>query len=165
MTREETASIIAVLCAAFPQVPVSRETIEVYHTVIGDLDFDRVSAAVRGLLATQDRFPPPAMIRREVASASGLLAPAPAQAWGEVTAEISRCGSRATPTFSHPAISATVSQIGWWDICMSTSIDTVRAHFLRAYDIERSRLDTELLQSEMTAIGPCEVRRAILPSL
>lgn len=162
MNREQTASSIAVLCAAFPHIPVTRETVEVYHSILSDLDFDDVTTAIRSILTVSERFPAPAAIRREVASLSGMLAPAPAQAWQEVTGEITRTGSRSRPTFSHPAIEATVSQIGWWDICMSTSIDTVRAHFLRAYEIERTAADSRTLRSEMTAIGSAQVRCAIV---
>lgn len=160
MNREQTASIVAVLCAAFPQVPVTRETIEVYHSVLGDLDGDATQAAVRELLLTVERFPPPATIRRKVAERAGVLAPAASEAWGEVLAQARERGARQRPTFSHPAIEKVAHDIGWWEICMSTSPDTVRAHFLRAYEVERTNADTRTITD--TLCGLPEASRPVL---
>lgn len=164
MTREETASIIAVLCAAFPQVPVTRETIEVYHGVISDLDLASVRRAVESILVTSDRFPPPAQIRRRVADHRGLLAPSAATAWSEVTSRISDHGVRQYPTFSSPAIQSAVDKIGWREICMSTSVDVIYSHFRRAYEQEQARHDEDVVAigtlSELCSATPIALPRS-----
>ena len=152
MNREQTASLIAVLCAAFPHVPVTRETVEVYHAALTDLNYDACNAAIREMLLTVERFPPPATIRRKVAERAGVLAPAPGEAWGEVLTQARVVGARNRPVFTHPAITRVTDQIGWGDICMSTSPDTVRAHFLRAYEVERTASDTRTLTEALVGL-------------
>lgn len=152
MNREQTAQIIAVLCAAFPQVPVSRETVEVYHDSLQDLDPQAARSAVREILLTAERFPPPAQIRRRVAERAGLLAPAPMDAWGEVMRAVTLYGVREKPTFTHPAITQVVDSLSWWNICMSENTDTVRAHFLKAYEIERTRCDTRTIADALQGL-------------
>lgn len=152
MNRQETAGLIAVLCAAFPQVTVSRETMRVYHEVLHDLDHEQTKQAVREILLTAEWFPPPAVIRRKVAERAGLLAPSPSDAWAEVMAQVRLHGTRGNPVFSHPAIDTTVKALGWWNICMSEMPDTIRAHFLKGYEAHRQAMDTRVITDCLTGI-------------
>lgn len=145
MTRQETAQIMAVLGAAFPHVSMSRETIEVYHDALEDVDFAAARRAVRELLRVVDRWPSPAQIRRAAANLLGILAPDSGEAWADVLAEARRIGLYGEPAFRHEAIRATVSAIGWRNICTSEMPDTLRAHFLRLYDEHRKRQDHQTL--------------------
>lgn len=161
MTRTDTAQILAVLSAAFPHITVTRETAEVYHDVLSDVDADACRKAVRALLMTAERWPAPATIRRKVAEQTGVLAPDPGSAWGEVMRQARAVGNYGDPVFSHPAITATVRAIGWTAICRSENQDTIRAHFLRGYEPERAQADTQTITSPLgtvTASPGCLVR-------
>lgn len=161
MNRTDTAQILAVLSAAFPHVGVSRETAEVYHDVLGDLDADACRAAVRELLMTAERWPAPATIRRRVAEHAGVLAPEPGAAWGEVTRQAAAVGLYGDPVFSHPAVQAAVRAIGWRQLCLSENQDTLRAHFFRAYEPERVQADTRTITDSLVGVTPGPSPRAL----
>lgn len=153
MKREETAQLISVLCAAFPNTNVPRETVEVYHEALKDLEVQATREAVRELLLTADWFPPAAAIRRRVAQKARILAPEAGEAWGEVCGAVRASGRDKRPTLSHPALDRAVGALGWRAICMSENTDTIRAHFLKTYEVERLRADNEMLSSPMLGQG------------
>lgn len=161
MTPTDTARLLAVLSAAFPHVAVTRETAEVYHETLGDLDADAARAAVRELLLVSDRWPAPATIRRRVAERAGLLAPPPGAAWGEVLAAARTIGWVSRPAFSHPAIERTVDALGWRNICLSEMPDTIRAHFLRAYEPEARAADDRTVSDALAGLPSAVTRAAI----
>lgn len=146
MDKREAASIVAIIAAAYPQWPASRETVAVYAETLADLDHRDVSEAVREIILTDDRWPTVATIRRRTAARAGILSPSPSEAWAEVRT-LTAAGHRGTlvDLFSHPAIAETVSTIGWWDLCHSTNPETIRAQFLRLYTEARDRHDTDLV--------------------
>lgn len=145
MNEREAASIVAVIAAAYPQWPASKETVAVYADALGDVNQREALAAVREIILTDDRWPTVATIRRRVATRSGSLAPSPAQAWGEVTRQADEVGRSGRPEWSHPAIAETVRAIGWYDLCMSTNGETIRAQFQRMYADAQERHDTATL--------------------
>ena len=147
MNPREAASLVAIISAAYPQWPASRETVAVYADALADLDYDDVLDAVREIVLTEDRWPTVATIRRRTASRAGLLAPDPSEAWAEIRRLTSAGISTTVDAFSHPAISETVSSIGWWDLSHSTNPETIRAQFLRLYADVRTRLDVEVLST------------------
>jgi hypothetical protein len=157
MERLETAQVLAVLSAAFPYVPVTRETAEVYHDLLADIDYGICKAAVRDLLMTAERWPAPAEIRRAIAGYLNVLAPNPMDAWGEIIKAASTQGRIGTPQFSHQAVTNAVHAFGWRTICMSENHDTLRAHFLRAYELERVKSDKDTIRGlagHISAIEP-----------
>jgi hypothetical protein len=145
MNPREAASLVAIISAAYPQWPASRETVAVYADALGDLDYDDALAAVRDLVLTEDRWPTVATIRRRTAQRAGLLSPSPADAWAEIRRLTSTGLTSTTGAFSHPAIAETVASIGWWDLCHSTNPETIRAQFLRLYADAQRHNDTEIL--------------------
>ena len=145
MNPREAASLVAVISAAYPQWPASRETVAVYAEALGDLDYDDALAAVRDLVLTEDRWPTVATIRRRTAQRAGLLSPSPADAWAEIRRLTSTGLSSTAGAFSHPAVAETVASIGWWDLCHSTNPETIRAQFLRLYSDAQKHNDTEIL--------------------
>lgn len=162
MERSDTAQVLAVLSAAFPHVLVSRETAEVYHEALHDLDAEAARAAVRELLLTADRWPAPATIRRKIAERAGVLAPTAGVAWGEVMGEARTVGLHGSPVWSHPAVAAAVASIGWRSICLSENPDTLRAHFLKGYEAERERCDTRTLVDSLHGLDAGMVRPAAI---
>lgn len=152
MNRTDTAQILAVLSAAFPHISVTRETAEVYHEALADLDPVDCRDAVREILLTVERWPAPATIRRRVAERAGILAPLPLDAWGQVISAAGSIGVYGDPQFTHSAIDRCVRSIGWRNVCLSENPDALRAQFLRAYDSERLRADTEALTGQIAAL-------------
>jgi len=154
MNKQHTAQVLAYLSAAFPHVNLSRETAVVYHDLLNDLEFDPLMACVRELLATAEFFPSPAVLRKKYAQDSGLLAPSSSDAWGEVMQKARDEGRIVKSlTFSHPAVTAVVQSLGWYDICMSTNQDTLRAHFLRLYESKRSELDATIVSEGIRSLS------------
>ena len=155
MEQREAASVVAVIAAAYPQWPASKETVAVYADALADLDHAGVVAAVRDIILTDDRWPTIATIRRRVGARLGTLAPTPAQAWGEITRQADEVGRTGIPVWSHPAVAETVRAIGWYDICMSSNPETLRAQFQRMYADAQQRHDhSTLVEPGALSIGP-----------
>ena len=133
MNAREAAHVVAVIAAAYPQWPASVETVAVYADSLADLNAKLTLDTVKALILVEDRWPTVATIRRSYASRLGVLAPSPSEAWGEIVEQSNIAGRNAPPTFSHPAITETVRIFGWWNLCNSTNMDTLRAQFNRMY--------------------------------
>lgn len=153
MNKQETAQVLAYLSAAFPHIRLTKETAIVYHDVLADLDFNAAMSAARELLKTEEFFPSASAIRRRVAQNAGVLAPSAQDAWAEVIGKARHEGRFATLQWTHPAIDAVVDSLGWYDICMSTNIDTVRAHFLRLYEDQRGSHDRTMLAEALPSLA------------
>jgi len=136
MTPADASKLVAVLVAAFPNARVTSGTSAVYERFLADLDYRDVDEAVAVLVATCKFLPTVAEIRDAVAkSRSGALtAPSAEEAWGMVLREVGRRGRYRLPEFTHPAIEAAVSAMGWVNICDSENQVADRAHFFRTYD-------------------------------
>lgn len=147
MNPTETAKVLALCSVAYPQYPVTKETVQVYHELLADLEMVQVEKAVRDLLMTSDRWLSVAAIRKRVAENHKALAPSKATAWMEVREQASLEGRSGRPKFSHPAIEKAVRTIGWYDICMSTNQETMRSQFWKCYDDIVKEHDTEALTS------------------
>jgi hypothetical protein len=141
MNSVEAAKILALCAVAYPQYPLTKETVSVYAELLSDLSVEQVEKAVKELLMTSDRWLSIASIRRKVAEQSGSLAPSKAEAWGEVQVQMRVSGTYGHPTFSHNAIAETVQHLGWRSLCMSENIETSRSQFWRAYEELVSRYD------------------------
>ena len=57
MNVQETAAVVAYLSAAWPAIPVAKETVQVWHEQMRHVDPDAGLAAARRIVATEDRFP------------------------------------------------------------------------------------------------------------
>ena len=145
MNPTETAKILAVCSVAFPQYPVTKESVAIYQDLLGDLEYVQVEKAVRDLLKTTDKWLSVAAIRRKVAENGKQLAPSKATAWAEVREAAATIGRSGRPEWSHPSIAEAVRTIGWYDICMSTNQETTRAQFWRCYEEIVKEHDTYVL--------------------
>ena len=149
MNATETARLLAICAATFPQYPITKETVSVYAEMLADVPYDHAERGLRDLLMTTDRWPSIAAIRRKVAERMGTLAPEKALAWAEVRAQITAVGRQGSPNFSHPVIREAVRTFGWWELCMSENLETTRAQFWRVYD----ELQTNHDRQAITGIG------------
>lgn len=147
MTPHEAAALVALISAAYPQWPASRDTVAVYADALADLDYEQTLGAVRDVILTDDRWPTVATIRRRTADRAGILSPDQTEAWAEIRRLTSTGISTTVDAFSHPAIAETVAAVGWWDLCHSTSPETIRAQFLRLYADARIRHDAEIVST------------------
>ena len=161
MLKHEAARVVALIAAAYPQWPASRETVSVYVDAIIDLDHEATLAAVRNLIYTEERWPAISTIRRAVAGDAGMLAPLPGEAWAEVARAVTGGTAGGRTGWSHHAVATAVSTIGWWNLRSSTNLETTRSQFMRVYEEQRTRADRNLLISPgMVAIdaGPTDQR-------
>jgi len=149
MNNVETAKVLTLCSVAFPQYPLSKETVSVYAELLADLPLDKVQTAVKELLMTTDRWLSVASIRRKVAEQSGSLAPSKVEAWGEVMSQMTKHGTYGHPEFSHDAISVTVQNLGWRSLCLSENIETSRSQFWRAYEELVTRFDRIVLVGDL----------------
>ena len=132
MTKEETAQILAVLASAFPTVTISKETAQIYHIGLQDVQFSDCWNAVGVLIKTHKWFPPVALIREKIDDQAGLIGPSLVEAWYEVISLVKSGGRSADLVFSHESINVAVQKIGWWNICMG-STESMRIQFSQAY--------------------------------
>lgn len=145
MNEREVASIVAVIAAAFPQWPATKETVAIYADALSDVDYNEARKAIREIILTEDRWPTVARIRRQVAHRLGLLAPSSAEAWSEVNSACATSGANVRQTWSHPVLAETVNALGWYNICASTNRETLRAQFTRSYEDSQKRHDVDVL--------------------
>lgn len=154
MNNVEAAKILALCAVAYPQYPLTKETVSVYAELLSDLSVEQVEKAVKEMLMTSDRWLSIASIRRKVAEQSGSLAPTKIEAWGEVTVQMRVIGTYGHPVFTHDAISQTVQHLGWRSLCLSDNVETSRSQFWRAYEELVTRFDRVALvgnQLEMSS--------------
>lgn len=165
MTPVQVSEILAYASAAHPYVTLSKETVAVYVDQLSDLDHDAATRAVRRLVATQDRFPSPAGIRREVARLNSALAPTALDALAEVMEQVQRSSrGLGLEPWSHPLIATTVEAVGGvWRFRMTEQFDTLRAHFLRTYDkgAEQHDRNAVLSRGARAIESGREARRAV----
>lgn len=139
MKKAQALSCIAILAASYPRQELNPDTLNAYATMLQDLEFEAVDAAVKRIICSSKWFPTIAEIRAEVAEGEcGDLAPAEL-AWGEVQRAIGRWGMYNTPQWSTPELAAAVDAIGWRTICTDTNVVSTRARFIDAYRVTRER--------------------------
>lgn len=154
MKRTETATVCAMLKAAFPAWRTEPETIEMWHAMLSDLDGEIVIRAAQDFILTSESFPTIAGIRKKTAEVAGVLPISPSEAWAEVNSIANDYGIYSLlPGWSNDAITKTVKAIGYRHICMTDNIATVRAQFIKMYD-EFSKMDSsEIIKSVGFALG------------
>jgi len=155
MNKRETAEVCGYVGAAYPNWQAKKETMQLWHEFLGDLKHDDVLTAVKSWILNEDYAPTIAGIRRLCAEQSGALPISASEAWGELTSVIREYGLYGEkPSWSNEQLAETVKAIGYWNLCSSTNLDTIRAQFTKAYNeraevarkeiINRRNFDLEL---------------------
>jgi len=168
VTPREVRNLIAAVVHAWPTVPYRNDEpgplIVTWHAILADVEYAEAEAVVIAHARQGEPFPPaPGVIARAVLDArdrqAGVDAPDVDAAWREVQDGVRSRGLAAgPPDWSHPAVAAAVSSLGWRDLCLSTNPDVTRAHFLRLYEsavrrtVDRARFDSVI------GIGPAATR-------
>lgn len=152
MRLQDTARLMAMLAAAHPNHPVSAETVQTYHAIIGHLTPEQATAAVHRSLSEHEFFPVPAVLLKFARSADPNEL-TPQQAWLEVMDRVEHWGQKpagwqgtfragigfvdAEPKpFSNESVERAMNVIGYQALCEMTEEDkpTIRAQLLKAYD-------------------------------
>lgn len=144
MNKQDILKAVAPLQLAY-NASLDDNRLRLYVEMLSDIPPSILEAAVKKLIMTNKFLPSIAEIR-EVAYGikgiiSGTAAPDESEAWGEVIKAIRSVGYYGKPKFSHEAIAAAVSNIGWQDICTTPSngTNTLRSQFRRAYQLAAER--------------------------
>jgi len=133
------ARMMAVLAAAYPNMTIRRETIEVYVADLSDLPDDVLDAACSYCRANLKFFPTIAELREAAArlqSGAASLPPA-GEAWGEFI-RLGQCFSGDDPCpyaeMTSDIMRKTIRAMGWRYLCSSTNGMADRARFIELYD-------------------------------
>lgn len=147
-SKTDIAKVVAMIAASYSTWQATKERTTVFYEMLRDLDPNHLHAAAAAWVMTEKWPPTIADLRNACCEMSGQLAPTPDQAWAEILAAVRDYGYRRRPEWSHPAIEAAVAGVGWSEICLTTNIETTRAHFLRGYEHSRTR------ENRQAAISP-----------
>ena len=153
MTKGEVAKLLAVLAAAFPRFEVDDLKVQVWHEMLGDLDYDVANIAIKKIIIL-NTFPPAiAEVRKTAIEISNSINITAAEAWGEVIRAVKKYGHyRAKEAIASmsPATAQVVRCIGWSEICLTEEPGVIRAHFLKMYDqIAAREQEKQLLSPTM----------------
>ncbi len=135
MTHAESAKLVALMVAAWPDSRWTKETCGVYELALLDLDSALATAALRRLMATT-KFRPAIseVIAAALTEAAGAVRSG-ADAWGDVVFAVRYVGSYRQPAFRDPVVARVVEQLGWLNLCLEGDIDApIRAQFCKAYE-------------------------------
>jgi hypothetical protein len=127
------------LVAAYPAAQVSEQTVEVYVTMLHDLDRSPVEQAIVRLIATSKFLPTVAEIRAMAVSVERGAERRGVEAWGDVLSEIRRVGVYGKPRFGDPLTAECVRMLGWRTLCESSHDFADRARFAELYDERQNR--------------------------
>lgn len=148
MTKIETAKLLAVLAAAFPRFEVDDLKVQVWHEMLGDLDYSLASLAIKKLILESTFAPAIAEVRKAVAEVLNPDGMTAAEGWGEVERAIRLYGycreTEALESMS-PRVAKVVKYIGWQNICLNEEPGVVRGQFLKMYAQVAEREQKELL--------------------
>lgn len=169
MTKIETAKLLAVLAAAFPRFEVDDLKVQVWHEMLGDLDYSLASLAIKKLIL-ESTFPPSiAEVRNAAVEIQTPEQTTGAQAWGEVIKAIRIYGhyreEEALASMS-PVTAQVVRCMGWRDICLNSEPGVVRGQFLKMYQQiaareKENKLLPDDLKLEMLRISDSTERKTI----
>ena len=147
MTHEIFLKGLALIVSTF-RVNPEKETIKVWEMLIEDLNDEEFMAAVLRICRNVVKFPGDnlaALTRQESERQRGMVAE---EAWGKVLNEIARTGRYGIPHFADETITRAVMSLGWINICdtENKNMNTLRAHFYRAYEANLTRIQTNQVQ-------------------
>ena len=154
-TPKETAEVMAIIAGAYPSWSAPKETVLVFHRALQDIPATVIHKAATQWILTEERPPSVAALRKKSAELQGFLAPSPAEAWVEVQDVAERYGVyqfEARPPWSHDLIRQTVKALGYYHICQTDNITTVRAQFNKMYEQLKDKSDQQIIASKGFAL-------------
>ncbi|HHY95889.1 MAG TPA: hypothetical protein GX513_12915 [Firmicutes bacterium] len=165
MKRAETVQLLAFITAFYPDWKLTEATIEAWHEMLHDLEFDVVKTAIKRVISRKRFLPTVAEIREETAN---LLQPeimSGEEAWAIVANAVREYGyyREMDAREQMPAlVEKAVKAIGWDEICLSEEPGVVRAHFMRLYEAMARREREEItLPADTKALPGVREPRAL----
>jgi len=152
-TEEQTAVLVAMIGAAYPNFKATEMTFDVYYQTLKDLDYDLLEAATLHAIAQPGRAFAPSVgeIRGAVSDIMQHSSHMPSsfEAWNEFLQQARAVGHMGKPQFSHPLVAKTVQVMGWKELCLSENQVADRARFVQAYEqlADRASRDMVMLPS------------------
>lgn len=151
MTKKEMIIILATLKEAYKDFQVTENKVNLWHELLGDLDFQATKAAVMKLILT-NTFPPAiSEIRKAVVEVTQPKVLNSMEALEEVTNAIKEYGSYDVESAFNSMNSLTkrtVKAMGWNNICSSESPEVWRGEFLKIYSQLQKRAEEDNLLPE-----------------
>lgn len=153
MSRDELRQCFAMIVAAWPHFKPLPETFKLGERLLAPMDARAVAAAIEQFSLEGREFAPPlGLVARRAhelcSEVNGTKVPDAHHAMTEVYDRISRVGIYGTPTWSHPAIGATIEALGGWEAaCLDDNPEAFRAHFIRLYETMKGRVEREALEA------------------
>ena len=150
-SKKDTAEVVAVISAAYPNFNATEYTVEIYYQTLKDLSAELLKAATLQAVSEPGRKFAPSVgeIRGTILEIRKMQAGVPSsfQAWGEVRQAMIDVGSYNKPEFSSGFITEAVKIMGWRNLCLSENDVADRAHFSKIYDqlLERAEANESLL--------------------
>lgn len=143
MNDVECRQVLTVLTAAYPKADMPAQTAALYRRCLKDLPVEIGRTAVLQAVTTL-KFLPTIAELREVAAGLYQVAdgrPSVEEAWREFHRAVSRYGYAGIPEWSHPAVAAAATIIGYRDYCLSDIDDVAiwRAQFRKVYESQTTR--------------------------
>lgn len=155
MTRKTWLRCVALLAAAFPREPMTREQIGLYEMVLAEYPDESVTQAVLHHIALSRFFPRVAEIREQLAT--DAHADSVDEAWGQVMREIRRVGWMGPAVWDDERTAQTVANLGWtgagWrDLCATEidQLDVKRAQFRQFYGAAHKRRQQESAERDIS---------------
>lgn len=143
--EQKIVEVLGILGAAYPGFELTEFTVHIYVKALSDIPPEELTQAAYYHIMNSKFFPTISELRQamiEIRKISGGL-PAAIEAWGMVLEEIPRVHSYGTPDLPELTMRV-VKGLGWKEICNTTDLDLMRAHFLKHYD--------QLLEREVAKI-------------
>lgn len=137
--------MMTAISKTYPTAKIDEGNIKAYYAFLNDIPDIQMVAGFKYAIAQSPTFFPTAPQIRDACftiqfGAMGL--PTEFEAWDEVVQQISKSGYYKEPEFSTPLISRAVDGIGGWkNLCMSENLEYDRAHFIKAYQSTRNRIE------------------------
>jgi hypothetical protein len=147
MNPTDTVNLLRLVGEIWPSMRINPHTPDAWHPLLQDIPRDAAITAVRRLAMVSSSYLAPADIRREVASAAGLLPPGEDTAW-ELALAVAVDEGYGRSTLPG-AVRATYDALGGAPSIRNGLPGPTRAQFGQAYrriaeDLERSVLGSDL---------------------
>ena len=139
MTREEFFVFVNGIRGAYeaPDFLDTKEKMELWYTMLGDIPYNTASLALQKWIATQKWIPKISDIRQSAMDVTGNSIGDWGDGWQEVLDAIRRFGyyryNEAMESMS-PITQKCVKRLGWSNLCLSTNQNQDRANFRMMYE-------------------------------
>lgn len=151
MIKTEVIKLLAIITAAHPKFEVNKAMIELWHELLGDIDYETAELAVKTFFMQNSYIPTIADIRKQsVKITCGSEVLSAGEAWAEIKRAISHYGY-VRPDEARETLGPTLWQSvqymgGWQELCHSTEPEGVlRGHFIKLYEQQAQRLKEDML--------------------